>query len=117
MIRQSVLLTIIAVAALPPCPASADYAIPMVTHIEAKSGVPVILGAFFDCEYHFPYQGTAFVQHGTVMYKDITINECGYPKEPARVIIYVSDPGYKGPDEVNFPLGSGTAFVAHLTVR
>jgi hypothetical protein len=97
--------------------ASADYLTATQNQVLAKSGVPIRIGYFFSCRSHFPYQGTAFVRHGKVTFQDVTLNQCGNPKEPARLIYYVSDPGYKGPDEVNFPLSGGTLFVSHITVR
>jgi len=96
---------------------AAMYSIPNVRHVETKSGVPVFIGNFVSCIDHSPYEGTAFVQHGKVTMKRITINHCGNPKEPATQYWYVSDPGFKGLDEVNFPLASGSTLIVHITVR
>jgi len=49
--------------------------------------------------------------------KRLTINQCGNPKEPTTLYWYVSDPGFKGIDEVNFSLASGSTLIAHVTVR
>jgi len=84
---------------------------------QAWSGVPVFIGNFVSCIDHSPYEGTAFVQHGKITMKRITINHCGNPKEPATQYWYVSDPGFKGLDEVNFPLASGSTLIVHVTVR
>jgi hypothetical protein len=94
------------------------FSIPVVRHVETKSGAPVFIGNFVSCQDHSPYEGTAFVQHGKVSMKRVTINHCGNPKEPATQYWYVSDPGFKGADEVNFPLaGSGSTLIVHITVR
>ena len=45
------------------------------------------------------------------------INQCGNLKEPATLYWYVSDPGFKGIDEANFTLASGSAYIVHITVR
>ena len=80
--------------------------------------MPVYIGGFIDCRDHSPYEGTAFVQHGKVTMKRVTVNQCGNPKEPATHYWYVSDPGFKGIDEVNFPLaGSGSTLIVEVTVR
>ena len=96
---------------------SAQYAIPVVRDVEVRSGAAVLLGAFYDCRSHVPYTGTAFVQHGKVTMKSLTLNRCGNPKEPANAYRYISDPGFKGMDEVNFSLVSGSALIVHVTVR
>ena len=96
---------------------SAQYVIPIVRDVEAKSGAPVLIARFFDCRNHVPYEGTAFVQHGKVTMKRLTINQCGNPKEPANAYWYTSDPGFKGVDEVNFSDVSGSALIVHVTVR
>jgi hypothetical protein len=96
---------------------SAQYAIPVVRDVETKSGAAVLVGAFYDCRSHVPYSGTAFVQHGKVTMKNLTIRQCGNSKEPANAYWYVSDPGFKGIDEVNFSLVSGSALIVHVTVR
>ena len=97
---------------------SGTYSVPRVLHAETKSGVPVYIGGFIDCRSHSPYEGTAFVQHGEVTMERVTVNQCGNPKEPATHYWYVSDPGFKGVDEVNFPLaGSGSTLIVHVTVR
>ena len=49
--------------------------------------------------------------------KRLTINQSGRPNEPATAYWYVSDPGYKGHDEVNFSDVSGSALIVHVTVR
>jgi hypothetical protein len=96
---------------------AATYSIPRIRNVETKSGVPVMIGGFVDCINHTPYEGGAFVQHGKVTMKRITINQCGNPKEPAAAYWYVSDPGFKGVDEANFSLASGSAMIVHITVR
>src|SRR5271165_4469433 len=82
----------------------------------SKSGKPVLVGAFVDCRNHVPYSGTAFVQHGTVTMKSLTINRCGNPKEPTNAYWYTSEPGFKGLDEGNFSYTSGSAIIVHVTV-
>jgi hypothetical protein len=96
---------------------AAQYSIPRVRNVETKSGVPVMIAAFVSCIDHSPYEGMAFVQHGKVTMKRVAINQCGNPKEPATVYWYVSDPGFKGEDEANFSLASGSAYLVHITVR
>ena len=96
---------------------AATYSIPRIRNVETKSGVPVMIGGFVDCISHTPYDGGAFVQHGKVTMKRVTLNQCGNPKEPATQYWYVSDPGFKGVDEANFSLASGSAVIVHITVR
>jgi hypothetical protein len=96
---------------------AATFSIPVVRHVETKSGVPVFIENFISCRDHSPYEGTAFVQHGKVTMKRVTLNQCGNPKEPATQYWYVSDPGFKGVDEANFSLASGSAVIVHITVR
>jgi hypothetical protein len=96
---------------------AATYSIPIVRDVEAKSGVPVFLENFIDCRTHTPFEGRAFVQHGTVTMKHVTIDYCSNSKEPANQYWYTSNPGFRGMDEVNFPLASGSALIVHLTVR
>jgi hypothetical protein len=96
---------------------SAQYVIPVVRNVEAKSGIAVLLADFFDCRSHVPYNGTAFVQHGKVTMKSLTINKCGNLKELASAYWYTSDPRFKGVDEVNFSYVSGSALIVHVTVR
>ena len=96
---------------------SAQYIVPQVRDVETKTGAPVLIGAFFDCRYHAPYEGSAFVQHGKVTMKHVTINQCGNRNEPASAYWYVSDPGFKGLDEANFTYVSGSALIVHITVR
>ena len=96
---------------------SAQYSVPTVREVETRTGASVLIGAFIDCRSHVPYDGTAFVQHGKITMKRMTINQCGNPKEPSTVYWYTSDPGYKGIDEANFSLVSGSALIVHITVR
>ncbi len=96
---------------------AAQYIVPYVRDVATKTGAPVLLGAFFDCRSHAPYEGSAFVQHGKVTMRHVTISQCGNPKEPASAYWYVSDPGFKGLDEVNFSYVSGSALIVHITVR
>jgi hypothetical protein len=96
---------------------SAQYAIPHIRDVDTKAGATVLLGAFFDCRSHAPYEGSAFVQHGKVAMKRITLNRCGNPKEPPTAYWYTSEPGYKGHDEANFSYVSGSLLVVHITVR
>jgi hypothetical protein len=94
------------------------YSIPRVRDVETKSGVPVYIGGFVSCRDHTPYEGTAFVQHGKVTMRRVTVKQCGNLNEPATHYFYVSDPSFKGVDEVNFPLaGSGSTLIIHVTVR
>jgi hypothetical protein len=96
---------------------SAQYIVPTVRDVETRTGAPVLIGRFIDCKAHAPYEGTAFVQHGKVTMKRTTMNQCGNPNEPATAYWYTSDPGYKGIDEANFSMVSGSALIVHITVR
>ena len=96
---------------------AATYSIPRVRNVETKSGVPVEIGGFISCIDHSPYEGTAFVQHGKITMQRTTVNQCGNPKEPATHYWYVSDYGFKGVDEANFALASGSTLIVHITVR
>jgi hypothetical protein len=96
---------------------SAQYIVPTVRDVETRTGAPVLIGRFIDCKAHAPYEGTAFVQHGKVTMKRTTMNQCGNVNEPATAYWYTSDPGYKGIDEANFSMVSGSALIVHITVR
>jgi hypothetical protein len=96
---------------------AAQYIVPHIREVETKSGVPIFIVKFIDCQYHGPYEGSAFVQHGTVTMKRAATRECGNANEPATVYWYVSNPGYKGLDEVNFSYVSGSAMIVRITVR
>jgi hypothetical protein len=96
---------------------AAQYIVPHVREVETRTGAPVLIGRFIDCKAHAPYEGTAFVQHGKVTMKRTTMNQCGNLNEPATAYWYTSDPGYKGIDEANFSLVSGSALIVHITVR
>ena len=93
------------------------YSIPFVRNVETKSRVPVLVGRFISCIDHSPFEGTASVQHGKVTMQRAIINHCGNPKEPATAYWYVSDPGFKGVDEVNFSYASGSTLIFHVTVH
>jgi hypothetical protein len=93
------------------------YSIPIVRNVETKSRVPVLVGRFISCIDHSPFEGTASVQHGKVTMQRGVINHCGNPKEPVTAYWYVSDPGFKGVDEVNFSYASGSTLIVHVTVR
>src|SRR5277367_2613565 len=96
---------------------SAQYIVPTVRDVETRTGAPVLIGRFIDCKAHAPYEGTAFVQHGKVTMKRTTMNQCENPNEPATAYWYTSDPGYKGIDEANFSMVSGSALIVLITVR
>ena len=96
---------------------AAQSIVPQIREVETKSGAPVFIAKFIDCQYHGPYEGTAFVQHGTVTMKRVTTRECGNANEPATVYSYVSTPGYRGFDEVNFSYVSGSALIVRINVR
>ena len=66
---------------------AAMHSTPIVRDVETKSGVPVFIENFVSCIDHSPYEGTAFVQHGKVTMKRLTLNQCGNPKEPANSVL------------------------------
>jgi hypothetical protein len=71
----------------------------------AKSGVPTKMFTWVNCITHKPYEGTLFVQHGTIEYKDSTTTLCGTAAEPSRELWYTSTPGFKGADTLSIPRG------------
>ena len=73
---------------------------------KAKSGQPTLIGHLYSCTTHSPPgDAGASVEHGTVTLKDVQINQCGNPNEPAKEVWYTSAPGFKGVDTVKFPMG------------
>jgi hypothetical protein len=96
---------------------AAQYIVPVVRSVDAKSGAPVLVGVFVDCRSHSPYEGLPFVQHGKVTMRRQTGKQCGNVSEPITAYWYVSDPGFKGMDEVNFSLVSGSAMIVHVNVH
>ena len=74
--------------------------------VEARPGNPTLIFTFWRCGAggaSVPYQGTAFVEHGTLTYKDVTNSRCGSPNWQTREVWYTSSPGFKGVDTVTFP--------------
>jgi hypothetical protein len=104
------MLTVAAILAAIPAAASRDE------QHEASSGKPTRIFSFFSCTNHHPYQGAAFVEHGTVTYKDVVGNRCGSVAEPAREVWYTSPPGFTGEDTVTFPFSGGSTII-HVTVH
>lgn len=49
--------------------------------------------------------------------KRLTGKQCGNDNEPVTVYWYVSDPGFKGTDEVNFSFVSGSAMIVRINVH
>jgi hypothetical protein len=86
-------------------------------YFTVASGKPALLISFYDCRLHNPWQGTAFVDHGTVSYKETTEKRCG-GDEPVRQVWYTSPPGYKGEDAVIFPTrGNWNSTILKITVH
>ena len=70
----------------------------------AKSGEATRIWSFYSCTTHAPSSPSgAFVEHGSVVYKDATIDRCGNANEPAREVWYTSNAGFKGLDKVTIP--------------
>jgi hypothetical protein len=82
----------------------------------ARSGVTTRIVAFFDCVMHVPFQGSAFVEHGSLTYKETKGNFCGNPNEPVREVWYTSNPGFVGVDKAVFPLGGASIATATIAV-
>ncbi len=84
-------------------------------HKTAKSGQPTLIGHIFDCKSHSPVGNAGALEHGAVTLKDVQMNQCGNPNEPAKEIWYTSTPGFKGVDTVQFRWGkrgvSGMSFI------
>jgi hypothetical protein len=117
MVRQlgSVGLIVAIVTAI--CSLQTTQALAGEWHRQAKSGQPTHIGSFSDCRTHFPLEGSAFVEHGTVSFTDAFENKCGNPHEPAKVIWYTSKPGFKGSDTVRFPRGNGYRSLFDIVVE
>jgi hypothetical protein len=96
---------------------AAQYIVPVVHNVDAKSGAAVLIGVFVDCRSHSPYEGSPFVQHGKVTMRRQTGKQCGNVSEPITTYWYVSDLGFKGMDEVTFSLVSGAAMIVHINVH
>jgi hypothetical protein len=85
--------------------------------VNAKAGVPTLLFVWYDCVRHFPYQGTAFVENGTLTYKDAVRNRCGGANEPARELWYTSNSGFTGTDNVTVPGRAGAGLAIRVMVH
>jgi hypothetical protein len=84
---------------------------------QAKSGEPTRIRVFFDCRLHAPFWlNGAFVEHGSIVFKEATLRACGNANEPVRELWYTSNPGFKGVDKVVLPAGQGTGTI-DVTVR
>ena len=86
---------------------------------QAKSGEKTLLYRFYDCTRHVPGgQAGATAANGTVTIEDTHLNKCGNPQEPARLVWYTSNPGFKGMDTVTFPAGrGGNSMIFDVTVH
>ena len=118
MKSRLVLRVIAMVAALAPvCATAASYH----TYVErsAQSGVATHVWTFANCigRKHSPFMGTAFVEHGTVTYREISTNRCGLSNVPTREIWYQSPTGFVGVDKLTFPRGGGRAEIIAVTVH
>jgi hypothetical protein len=70
----------------------------------AQSGEARRIWMFYGCRHHAP-SAPAFVDHGSVTYKDGVQNRCGNANEPVWEAWYTSAPGFKGLDKVTIPWG------------
>jgi hypothetical protein len=66
-----------------------------------QSGVPTKVFTWYNCITHKVFEGTLFVQHGTLEYRDSTTNVCGTAAEPSRELWYTSTPGFRGADTLS----------------
>jgi hypothetical protein len=105
-------IAIVAVLGLP----QSGHAWGLTYHVQVPSGKPTRIFIFMSCATHQPWYGAAFVEHGAVAYKDVTLKKCGSDREPAREVWYTSTPGYKGTDTVTFPSGP-TSAVLYISVQ
>lgn len=72
----------------------------------ATSGEGKRIWMFYDCRHHAPSAPNgAFVDHGSVTYKDGVHDRCGNANEPVWEVWYTSTPGFKGSDKVTIPRG------------
>ena len=82
-----------------------------------QSGKPTPVFNYFNCTTHFVPSGSASASHGTVTTERSTREHCGNPAEPVLVFVYTSDPGYKGPEGINFFLPGGQNQSITIQVR
>ena len=83
----------------------------------AQSGKPTRLFSFFNCGRHvIAIARGAFVEHGTIEYKDATQKRCGNADEPVVEVWYTSNPGFVGVDVVTMPMGATQFFITHVAV-
>lgn len=85
----------------------------------AKSGEPSRIRIFFDCRTHAPVSNVtgAFVEHGSVSFKDSVRDFCGVVGLPVREVWYTSDPGFKGVDRVSIPRALRFQTIIDVTVE
>jgi hypothetical protein len=91
------------------------------TYVErtVAAGVPTHIWTFASCtgRIRYPFSRTAFVEHGTVAFKESTGTRCGLPNVITREVWYTAAPGFVGVDRLTFPRGHGRAEIFAITVR
>jgi hypothetical protein len=91
------------------------------TYVErtAAAGVPTHIWTFANCigRTHYPFSRTAFVEHGTVTFKESTGTRCGLANVITREVWYTSAPGFVGVDRLTFPRGHGHAEIFAIIVH
>ena len=91
------------------------------TYVErsVQSGAPTRIWTFYNCigRKHSPFAGTAFSEHGSVIFKEVPKNRCGIADVPTREVWYTSNPVFTGVDKVTFPRGRGHAEIFAIVVR
>ncbi|MGO8797599.1 MAG: hypothetical protein ACLQE9_05000 [Roseiarcus sp.] len=115
----SALATAVLIATLQPGAAAAYH-----YYVErtAAAGAPTHVWTFYNCincigRKRWPFSGSAFVEHGTVEFKDSVKNRCGLANLPTREVWYTSAPGFSGLDKLTFPRGHGRPEIIAVIVR
>jgi hypothetical protein len=119
MKRRIALVASIAAALLAPVCAATAGAYHTYVERNAASGVNTRVWLFANCigRKHSPFMGTAFVEHGTVTYRETTTNRCGLAGVPTREVWYQSPPGFVGVDKLTFPRGGGHKEIIAVSVQ
>lgn len=91
------------------------------TYVErtVAAGVSTHIWTFASCtgRIRYPFSRTAFVEHGTVAFKELTGSRCGLANVITREVWYTPAPGFVGVDRLTFPRGHGHAEIFAITVR
>lgn len=85
--------------------------------VRVKSGQTVQIRAVFSCEFHTFEVWPTGAQHGTVTLRKYTAPKCYKQNVPHIGVLYTSNAGYKGFDQVWIPSSGGSRTQVRIYVE